>query len=183
MLPAKDISIQYLKEGNKPLFKQLLIELQKENNSFCKGLHIDEFLDSLKAHQQEHGLGLGCLINPYGKVVGLAGLRFLNATKLYETVCIISPKYVEEVGYSMIIDQLINYAFNELNLDKVCARAEKGIIENELYHAIGFTYLGERVFDEDGSEQIWNYYEMENDNQLLSNNSTSEIDNDWDLTY
>ena len=183
MLSINDISIEYLKEGNKPLFKKLLTELSEANSSFFPNMDVDVMFDNISSHQKEHGLGLGCLINSYGKVVGLAGLCFLQATKLYETFCFISPNHVEEIGYSMIIDRLVNYAFDELNLDKVCARADIGVIENELYLANGFTYLGERIFEDNGNEKIWNYYEMDNDSQLISDNSSAEIDNDWDLSY
>ena len=183
MLTTRDISIQYLTEGNKQLFKKLLVELSQCENSILSPNAIDETLNDITNHVNVHGIGLGCLIDNYGKVVGIAGLRFLNAPKLYETFCFILPQHVEEVGYSRIIDGLVNHAFGNLNLDKVCARAQSGVVENELFMLNGFTYLGERMFDDEGSEKIWNYYEIENDSQLLSNNTSTELDTDWDLSY
>lgn len=183
MLATNDVSVQYLKSGNKPLFRKLLTELLEQNPFLFSDKNVEDILHSISVHQQEHGTGPGCLINKYGTVVGLAGLRFLPEAELYETYCSILPKYVEEVGYSMVINELVNYAFDELSLDTVCARADKGVVENELYIANGFTFLGERVFTDGGSEKIWNYYEMDNDSQLISDNNSADTDNDWDLNY
>lgn len=138
--------------------------------------------DILQQHKIEHGVSLSYLQNGDEEVIGLAGFHYLEEVALYEAVCILLPEYQPETGYA--IEFTIHEAFYSLGMDKICARALPGSAAGALFKSNGFTYCGERIFMDDAQGQLWDYYELENEGNLVSAAGQGDYAlSDWDSIF
>lgn len=143
-------------------------------------------LDAYIRHHDQHGISFGHVSDHHGNFLGRAGFYYLSDVGLYEIGCSLLPEYWGQGLATEIAHSLLDYAFDELNLDVVCART---IIGNEgsenVLDKTGFNFLGERMFEIKGQPFIWNYYECYNDDNLsfADQHSDAGYVDDWDLSY
>lgn len=176
---ATEVSLNYFSDSDQQLLSDVFPVLQQAMPVIDGNvLQADNALDILDTHKIEHGVGVG-FIQQDGETTAIGGLHYLADVALYELVCIPLPGH--EDAAPIAIDYLIHHAFYALGMDKVCARTlQNSDMDNEL-KAAGFTCYGEWAFTEEGRESIWNYYEMENDANMVSSiGHYSDANNSWD---
>lgn len=156
-----------------------------QQNIFNSILPADILLSSIIYHKAEHGTGICYITNEQQQIIGIAGLCLVSDVSIYEVFYYLLPGYNNNTQKEAVINLLVDKAFYELGLDKVCART---IIEDhdssDSLLACGFNYIDERAFEEDGHNAIWNYYELENDSNIITaDNDAAFIYDDWDTIF
>lgn len=141
-----------------------------------------ELHDILTRHYVEHGVGLGLISNTDNDTIGVGGILFLDDTATYELVYLPLRDYKEQT--EDVLDYLLNYAFETLGMDKVCINTIDGTMTSKWLDKRGFAYCGERTYIFDGTERIWNYYELDNET-ILANTAAYASDDDagWDSIF
>ena len=93
------------------------------------------------------------------------------------------PEYWGQGLATEIVSELLNYAFDNLLLDSVCARTVAGNdASDNVLQKTGFSYIGERAFSMDDRVFIWNYYEHENEAALANTYQLyNTLVEDWDI--
>ncbi|RYD58940.1 MAG: N-acetyltransferase [Sphingobacteriales bacterium] len=121
-------------------------------------------LDKYIKHYEEHGVSFGHVANDEGKFIGRAGLYFVPEVSRFEIGYSLLPQYWGQGLATEIAQGLLDYAFDTLNMDSVCARTIMGNQASEaVLHKTGFSFLGERAFRLDDRIFFWNYFERDND--------------------
>lgn len=141
-----------------------------------------ELHDILTNHYVEHGVGIGLISTHEGDVTGVGGILFLEDTATYELVYF--PLREQKEHTEDVLDYLLNYAFETLGMDKVCVNTIEGTMTSKWLDNRGFAYCGERTYIFDGTERIWNYYEL--DNEAVVANTPVYAGNDdagWDSIF
>lgn len=143
---------------------------------------IKERLNNYIKHHEDYGISFGIVSNRYGSFLGRAGFYFVPEVNLYEIGYSLLPEYWGKGYATELVKGLLDYAFNTLNLDAVCART---IIDNyrsaNVLEKTGFTYLGERAFSIRGQVFLWNYYEKHNEDALVPALLNESNIDDWDI--
>lgn len=144
---------------------------------------IRERLDTYLAHHDEHGVGFCVVTDKNGKFLGRAGFCFIPEVNLYEIGYLLLPEYWGRGLATEIVTGLINYAFDNLLLDSVCARTVAGNdASDNVLQKTGFSYIGERAFNMNDRVFIWNYYEHENETTLANTYQLyNTLVEDWDI--
>jgi len=182
-----EFSIRNLQESNSIALSDILSAINSKNTFVNHPILYSEpdaglLSDILQQHKIEHGVSLGYLQNGDEEIVGLAGFHYLEEVALYEAVCILLPEYQPETGYA--IEFTIHEAFYNLGMDKICARALPGSAAGTLFKSNGFTYCGERIFIDDAQGHLWDYYELENEGNLVSAaGQGGYAQSDWDSIF
>lgn len=146
------------------------------------GYDVEELIDILDEHMVEHGIAPGGIYLDGNSAVGIGGFYYLEETGMYEIICSLAPG--QERLTPAILNSLVEEAFDNLKMDKICARAIPASPFDKLLAEAGFAFLGERMFMMEGAGQIWNYYELEDERNLVSADSGSAYaDNDWDAIF
>jgi ribosomal-protein-alanine N-acetyltransferase len=132
-------------------------------------------------HHDEYGISFGYVSDKQGKFMGRAGFYFIPEVNLYEIGYSLLPEYWGQGYATELAAALLDYAFNTLSLDTVCARTIHGNDSSEkVLHKTGFIFLGERMFSLRGEPFFWHYYECSNDNNLSMTEQYSEAgSDDW----
>jgi len=142
----------------------------------------EELIILLEEHRIEHGIAPGGIYLPGDIAIGIGGFHFLDEAGVYEIVCNVPPG--NEILAPVILNMLITDAFDNLKMDKICARAIPASPFDKFLAENGFVFSGERLFVKEGDGQIWNYYELEDERNLVSaDNSRAYTDNDWDALF
>ena len=172
-----DIELTGFSETNKHILADMELPMMGANSFTQSGL-----LDEIDTHIVEHGIGIGCLLDSNGTVLGIGGFNYLADTGVYEVVCNMLPQHQEKINDAL--DFLVHEAFDKLRMDKICARALPGSVMNSSLKAGNFVYAGERAFFSEGREQIWNYYELEDEAGMMESESVYALaDSDWDKVF
>ncbi len=185
-LHSQDIEIQYFSELNCRDMEVVLAHFAEEQGHYPAGLDsripADELIAIFDDHRVEHGVAPGGVYIAGTGIIGIGGFHFLEETGLYEVVCYIAPQYKEHIP--SVINHLVLLAFDGLKMDKICSRAIPGTSLDSCLAAGGFVFSGERMFTREGDEEIWNYYEMEDESSFVSADSKRiHSDNDWDALF
>lgn len=177
-----NISLQYFTSENKDVLQGLLHQLQNVNTRLIDtDLPANILFEILDHNKNEYGAGMGYFIDDEGNILGIGGLHYLNDVSLYETVCYTTAKYAHLK--TDMISHILHEAFVSHNMDKICTRAEPGSEENTLLKSLGFSLIDERAFAEDNMECIWNYYELENEQLMVSSDASNADHSDWDSIF
>lgn len=177
-----NIAFQYFTHGNKLILQDILPVLEGVNNSLVDTeLPSDILFEILDHNKNEYGAGIGFFTDGNNTVIGLGGLHFLNDAGMYEIICYTAKEYSSY--RAELIKCISDKAFLQLNMDKVCMRALPGHLDNELLKAMGFSFIDERAFAEDGMSLIWNYYELENEYLLVETEADLATVDDWDAIF
>jgi RimJ/RimL family protein N-acetyltransferase len=140
---------------------------------------VDTRLQKYLDHYEEHGISIGHVANNEGKFMGRAGFYFIPEVNQYEIAYSLLPEYWGQGLATEICSALLDYAYNTLNLDKVCARVTPGHTASENVLAkTGFIAMGERIFPVADKYFIFNYFERENDDLELHDAHHSD---EWDF--
>lgn len=135
-------------------------------------------------HYEEHGLSFGHVSDSKGNFMGRAGFCFVPEVSRYEIGYSLLPQYWGQGLATEIAQGLLDYAFNTLNIDSICARTITGNERSDaVLHKTGFTFLGERAFSIGNQVFLWNYFERDNDDMLsLRDQSTDSfvMEEEWD---
>lgn len=180
-----EYTFHYFSADNKPVLEEVAAALS--NSTSVNKRIIDPALPTgmtfqlLDFHKEEYGTGLGYIQNDQGQVIAFGGLHYVHDVELYEVVCFAIPG--QEAVAADALELLVYEAFAVLGMDKVCARAIPGTVEDKCYGKHGFEYIGERAFAEDSMEQIWNYYELENHGNMISAERSGHTDAEWDNIF
>jgi RimJ/RimL family protein N-acetyltransferase len=146
------------------------------------GKQIKERLNNYIRHHEEYGISFGIVYDHKGNFLGRAGFYFVPEVNLYEIGYSLLPEYWGRGYATELVKALLDYAFNILNLDAVCART---IIDNyrsaNVLDKTGFTYLGERAFSIREKVFLWNYYEKQNEDILNAAVLNEYSIDDWDI--
>lgn len=174
------ISLQYFKSN------ELLNELSAATGgaiNFYTGATTDaELPEMLEQHQIQHGIGIGYLQNDDDAVLGLGGLYYQPEASLYELVYL--PLTDNAIDANTCLNYLLDHAFGNLGIDKICARALPQSLIADWLNDAGFAYSGERAFTQDGREHIWQYFELENEaNMVLVPAYNQSANSDWDAIF
>lgn len=148
-----------------------------ETKKYTKS-RLDNYID----HYGEHGVSFGLVTDKQGHFLGRAGLYFVPEVNLYELGYSLLPEYWGQGIATELALSLLDYAFDTLCLDAVCARTITGNNNSDkVLQKAGFSYLGERMFTIKDKPYFWNYYECNNDRGLdiASHYSGSAIADDW----
>lgn len=171
------ISLQYFK--NNELLNELSTATDGLISLYTGATFEKELSELLEEHQIQHGIGIGYLQNEDYSILGLGGLYYQPEAHLYELIYI--PITDNATSINDCLDYLLDYAFDTLGIDKICTRAVPLSPTAEWLHNKGFAYCGERAFTQDGREHIWQYYELENETNMVSMPAESFAgDSDWD---
>lgn len=162
-----------------------LSSLNDEEIAILKSLlasDTDELIESYDTHRIEHGVAPGGIYLPGSDLVGIGGFLYIEETSLYEVVCHVLDVYEEDI--LPLLHYFATYAFDNLKMDKICARAIPGSVLDDNLANSRFTFSGERMFIQEQDGQLWNYYELEDEGNLVSAESTGIYsDNDWDAFF
>ncbi|WP_276131710.1 GNAT family N-acetyltransferase [Polluticoccus soli] len=145
----------------------------------------EDRLKKYMRHHDAHGISFGYVSNKKGQFIGRAGFYFVPEVNLYELGYSLLPQHWGKGLATEIASGLIDYAFNNLNLDSVCARTISGNESSEnVLHKIGFVRLGERMFPLKGKQIFWNYFECYNETNLdfADQQANARFADDWDLS-
>lgn len=183
-LSSRDIEIKYFSEFKNP--EMVLAQLTKEPGNYPSWLDehipVEELTAIFEDHRIEHGVAPGGIYMAGKGIVGIGGFHYLEETGLYEVVCYIAPLYKKYT--STVINYLTLLAFDGLKMDKICARAIPGTSLDSCFAGSGFVFSGERMFMREGDEEIWNYYEMEDESSFVSSDNKKILsDYDWDVLF
>lgn len=177
--------INHCTANDSSVLQDLLTQLVAANaidaKAFYPELPTDILLPILDNHYKEYGAGIGLVENEQGDIIGMAGLQFLQDTELFEAVCYLLPDYTAQ--FPNVLSTVVDTAFHDLGLDKLCARTVTMSLADMQYREAGFTYVDERAFSDDGMGQIWNYYELENDANMVDAEQLAFDDSDWDSLF
>lgn len=163
------LMIKYVDDTNATQLTEIYTALPMHQGKLEKifGTGFEEDINSAFVRQrEEYGTGLGLVEDNSGAVIGLAGLVFLEEVQLYELVVCMMPEY-SSLTYD-VIDMLLYEAFENMSLDKVCAREPIDSSHSTVLREIGFAYIDERIFMDDHMQHVWAYYELENDTNVVS---------------
>lgn len=150
--------------------------------AYCDYADADGLLDEIMSHWIEHNVSVGFLQNEQGDIIGLGGFRYLPEVEKYELICGLLPAYTG--AKSEVLNLLINKAFHDFGMDRLCARVFQTDNNHEHLLDAGFNYMGERSFEMDAYLHIWNYYEIYNYGDLLSASDVYISSNtDWDSLF
>lgn len=178
-------SVHDFKATDTALLAGLLAELSAtdsfHNNILQPELPADMTIAILQQQQQEYSTGLGYIKDDFDNVIGVGGLHFLQDVKLFEVVCYMLPEYRHHTGN--VIGHMVDEAIETLCLDKLCARTLPASLEDLFYKENGFMYSDERAFAEDGMNQIWNYYELDNEANISAVDTADDAESDWDSLF
>lgn len=143
---------------------------------------VKDRLNNYIRHHEDYGISFGIVSDHNGKFLGRAGFYFVPEVNLYEIGYSLLPEYWGKGYATELVKALLEYSFNVLNLDAVCART---IIDNyrsaNVLEKTGFTYLGERAFSIRGHIYLWNYYEKQNEDALVPSLLTESGIDEWDI--
>lgn len=183
---TSDIELKYLadynKEQLKPIFTSFISEYGGHFAGAAVGNSAGELMEYFEAHRVEHGISIGGLYINNNTMVGIGGFHYLEDTGLYEIVCTVLPQFEDNLATAL--NHLVLQAFDSLMMDKLCARAVPASAMDTCLANSGFAFSGERVFMKGVDGQIWNYYELEDETNLVSAESTGTYtDNDWDALF
>lgn len=146
---------------------------------------IEERLKNYISHHDAHGISFAYVSDKKGNFLGRAGFYFVAEVNQYELGYSLLPEYWDKGYATEIANGLLDYAFNTLNLDSVCARTIPGNegSDNVLLKT-GFINMGERMFPIKGRQIIWNYYECYNEANLdfADRQQNPSYADDWDLS-
>lgn len=169
----QDIEIKYFSDLNESEIEAVETFLASD---------IDEMSDAYDNHRVEHGIAPGAICLSEVGIIGVGGIHYLEETGFYEITCNVMPGQEEHV--TPVLNHLVSHAFDNLKMDKVCARAIPGSVFNHNLANSRFTFLGERMFMLEQDEHIWNYYELEDESNLVSaENNSVYIDKEWDALF
>lgn len=183
---TSDIELKYLADNNKEELKPVLTSFISEYGGHfaggATGNSTGELLDYFEEHRVEHGISIGGLYVNNNTLIGIGGFHYLEDTGLYEVVCAVLPQF--EDNHAIALNHLILQAFGSLMMDKLCARAVPASVTDVCLANSGFVFSGERVFMKEDDGRIWNYYELEDESNLVSAESTTAYsDNEWDALF
>lgn len=123
-----------------------------------------ERLNNYINHYEEHGISFGFVTDTEGDFIGRAGFYFVPEVNKYEIGFSLLPQYWGKGLATEIARGLLEYAFDQLHLDSVCARTIAGNQASEnVLHKNGFSFLGERAFSLGRQVFLWNYFERDNE--------------------
>lgn len=181
-----DIELKSFSETNKQTLADILLDMSGGDNKYQSVFDINRavagLVDAFEMHKVEHGIGVGCLQDGNGTILGIGGFHYLAETGLYEVICNMVPQHEEKTLYAL--EFLVHEAFSNLRMDKVCSRALLGSAMDNSLRANGFVYAGERAFISEDREQIWNYYELEDEtNMVVSAGHYALGESDWDAIF
>lgn len=182
----RDIEIRQFADADKQQLDMILGAMfdnpSKQTLNPSISFAANELIELLGEHRIEHGIAPGGIYLPGDVAIGIGGFHFLQETGVYEIVCNVSPD--KEHLVPAILSSLITDAFDNLKMDKICARAIPASPFDMFLAESGFVFLGERMFVNEGDGQIWNYYELEDERNMVSaDNSGAYTDNDWDALF
>lgn len=179
---AIDLSLNNFTKHDKAIIDNILSSVKTSVTPFST-LTSEELFTLVAAHKSEHGISIGYIKDGYGNILGIAGLHYQPEVAIYEAVTIILPEFKDRTAY--VIEHLVFNAFSILSMDKIFARTPVSTTDYEPLKENGFVCLGERAFAEDDRTHLWNYYELENDANLVSADGAGEshIANDWDNLF
>ncbi|MCD6064771.1 MAG: Streptomycin 3-adenylyltransferase [Flavipsychrobacter sp.] len=146
---------------------------------------VQERLSNYISHHNEHGISFGYVSDKKGHFLGRAGFYFVPEVNQYELGYSLLPEYWGKGYATEIANGLLEYAFNMLNLDSICARTIPGNDGSDnVLHKTGFISMGERMFTVKGKQVFWNYYECYNETNLdfADQQSNARYADDWDLS-
>src|SRR5690606_14914674 len=90
-----DIELKSFSETNKQTLAAMLLVMSgsdtKTQSIFDINLAAGELVDAFEMHKVEHGIGVGCLQDGNGTVLGIGGFHYLAETGLYEVICNMLP--------------------------------------------------------------------------------------------
>lgn len=179
---AIDLSLNNFTKDDKAIIDNILSSVKTSVTPFST-LTSQGLLALVDAHKAEHGTSIGYIKDGYGNILGIAGLHFQPEAALYEIVTIILPEFKDRTVY--IVEHLVFDAFSNLSMDKIFARTPVNTTDYEPLKENGFVCLGERAFAEGGRTHLWNYYELENEANLVSADEAGEshVTSDWDSLF
>ncbi len=180
----QNIEVKYLAELSRDESDELISSLVPELNQMFIGWDneqtIAELAEVFEQHRVEHGIAPGAVYIAGKDIAGIGGFQYLEETGLYELMCNVSYGYQAHIPE--IINHLVFHAFGNLKMDKICARSLPGTVLDAHLIEYGFTSPGERVFTDDGRDQIWKYYELENEGNLIpAVDAYAYSADDWDI--
>lgn len=181
-----NIELRHFSDRDNGVLADILSRFVESVNGYIAAVDIKQTAADLQEifdkHRIEHGISIGCLYEDNGAALGIGGFHYLEETGVYEMVCAMLPEHEGITAYAL--EFLEHQAFANLRMDKVCARALPGTVLDVCLRNNGFVYSGERAFIPEGADQIWNYYELENEGNMVSATSgTGLIYSDWDAIF
>jgi hypothetical protein len=137
--------------------------------------------ETIQQHWHLHCTGIGMVTGHNNNTMGIAGLNYLHEVQLYEVYIELLPEYRNTPNTSAILSMVVNNAFENLGIDKVCTRAIAGSVNDIAFKKYGFSYCDERSWADDNYVNTWNYYELENNSAFISvEDHAVAADNDWE---
>ncbi len=186
-LLTDNLIIKPLQKSDVHLFEQVYpdfypVQYSKPLVSISNSLHINDKLNLCINELEEIGLGIGLVTDKAGNFIGLAGYSFIDEVNTYEINFEILSEHLRKGYETEICNALVDHAFNEVGLDKICAKTIIGNFNKDrCYTNAGFTFLGERAFETDGNIYLWNYFELYNDTSLEFHDEHINSVEEWSL--
>ena len=144
---------------------------------------IEERLSNYINHHDEFGVGFCYVSDKAGNFIGRAGFHFVPEVNLYEIGYSLLPEHWGKGLATEVVSALLEYAYNDLKLDAVCARTIVGNDRSDkVLQKCGFTLLGERAFVVGEKLCFWNYYEHNNEDALVGHEAYMNVhEEDWNI--
>ncbi|MCB0698978.1 MAG: hypothetical protein H6551_13145 [Chitinophagales bacterium] len=166
--------------------KYSFLPISEHDKQLLKGILIEPHINFSNEETNNDpvvDLNIWAIHNETGDTVAVAGLNYLEDVQLFEAFLYSLSDSDNFSESTEILGLVIDEAFNNLGIDKLCARAIDGSHMDATLKSFGFCCLGERIFKDD-KNTIWNYYELENDIIDEYDDSFSHTtDSDWDNIF
>ncbi|KAN0033109.1 hypothetical protein ACTA71_011317 [Dictyostelium dimigraforme] len=137
-------------------------------------VNIDQCRDAIKSIRNQYkmnGTGrMAVLIKETKEFIGWAGLKLEHNVNGHEQYYDIGYRFIKRYwgnGYATEATQFfINYGFNVLKIDKICAFTDKdNIASRKVLEKSGLKFI--EMFDDNGNEEAW--YEIVNTQSMVLN--------------